>query len=151
MSPVKSFIVRYDPNTEAPYRNKEGWCEVCKAGQLPIHIYFLNVYIMKGVPSLRTFLNIFICPPFICSTQFKSFVYLITPFYVRYLNPFPYQVRKLTGQKLDAPEYWIKRAWKDVNKLNKGPTAKRVSYNNHSFCPSVCLSKVLILVKTIAP
>ncbi|KAK3096869.1 hypothetical protein FSP39_004198 [Pinctada imbricata] len=38
LDPVKKFIVRYDPNTEAPYRNKEGRCELCKIDEAGILI-----------------------------------------------------------------------------------------------------------------
>lgn len=33
ISPTKSYIVRYDPRTDAPLRNKEGRCILCKIGE----------------------------------------------------------------------------------------------------------------------
>lgn len=33
ISPTKSYIVRYDPKTDAPLRNKEGRCILCRIGE----------------------------------------------------------------------------------------------------------------------
>ncbi|XP_033749915.1 very long-chain acyl-CoA synthetase-like [Pecten maximus] len=48
LSPSKVLIVRYNPETEQPYRNKEGFCEECKIGEAGILISSIPVIYAQG-------------------------------------------------------------------------------------------------------
>lgn len=49
MSPAKSHIVRYDPKTDAPMRNKEGRCIPCKIGKISFVSKYMYLKIMETV------------------------------------------------------------------------------------------------------
>lgn len=66
LTPSKTFIVKYNPETEQPYRNKQGFCEECKIGEAGILIAGIPIIYAQGfykggkeVNEKKTLRNVF--------------------------------------------------------------------------------------------
>ncbi|XP_021368649.1 very long-chain acyl-CoA synthetase-like [Mizuhopecten yessoensis] len=66
LTPTPAYIVKYDPEIEEPYRNKQGFCEECKIGEAGILIGSIPMIYAQGfykggkaVNEKKTLRNVF--------------------------------------------------------------------------------------------